>query len=284
MSFISIVMCGSNEDYGGNFLARMQTCLDSIFIGAERHGLDADLLLIDWGTPPNRRDLAGAINWSRCRIPARVVMVPKQVIATIPNPYGIRFFEPWAKSVGVRRATGQWILTTNADSIYSDELMARLARHDLDPKCVYRVNRYDKDAAGRIRFVQRANGEFAPDEPWEGVNRTGVEYRENMPHYNAAGQFILMTREKYHAIRGWPETTYWAHVDSMVLYLAFMNGGLRQIILDEPLYHQDHPRGNHPFVPAWSDAHPWAVENGDNWGFRGREFETREVGQKVGVR
>lgn len=161
MSYLSIVMCGSNEDYGGNFIERMQTCLDSIFLGAERYKLDADVLIVDWGTPVSRKCLLDCIGWSRCRLPVRIIKVPPEFIAQIPNPYKVRFLEPWAKSVGVRRATGEFILTVNADGIYSDELMARLAHTPFDPGCVYRVDRYDKDLTGNVYQVQRANGTFA---------------------------------------------------------------------------------------------------------------------------
>jgi hypothetical protein len=274
--YLTIVVAGSNEDYGGNFIERMQTCLDSIFTGAARYGLDADLLLVDWGTPPGRKCLFDSIGWSKCRIPVRVVNVPKEFIAKIPNPHGVKFLEPWAKSVGVRRATGEFILTINADGIYSDPLMACLSRMKFDHGCVYRVNRYDKDAQGRVYQVHRANGTFAPGEDYMGISKTPAHWTNNMAHYNAAGEFMLMSKDAYHAIRGWPEQPYWAHVDSMVLYLALKHG-LRQVVLEEPLYHQDHYRNPYTHTPKWSDAEPWAPQNGEGWGFANENFETWEI-------
>lgn len=279
MSALTIVMVGSNEDYGGDFIARVQRCLDSIFAGINTYGLDADLIFVDWGTPPERRPMIDSIGWSKCSIPARVITVPKPFIEQIPNPYGIKFLEPWAKSVGVRRATGAFILTANADGIYSDPLMACLSRTKLDSQCVYRVNRYDQDEKGSVYRVQRANGTFAPGEPYAGFSRTAAPWKTNMPHFNAAGEFMLMSREAYHAIKGWPELPYWAHVDSMVLHRA-LEYGLKQVVFEEPLYHQDHTRGNHPFMPTWTDDKPWSVENTDDWGFRGVEFDSCTIAIK----
>jgi hypothetical protein len=48
-----------------------------------------------------------------------------------------------AKNVGIRRAKAQFILVTNIDIIFSDELMQFIARRNLDSKKVYRVDRYD---------------------------------------------------------------------------------------------------------------------------------------------
>lgn len=277
MSYLTIVMVGSNEDYGGNFISRMQNSIDSIFKGAERHHLDADLLIVDWGTPPQNKSLFYSLSWVLASIPINLIKVPRSVTSTIPNPHKIRFFEPWAKSVGIRRATGDFILTTNADGIYSDELIARLSRKDLNPGCVYRVNRHDMDHCGRVYQIHRSNGAFRPEEAYLGVSRTPAKYKPNMPHFNAAGEFILMSRANYHAIRGWPELPYWAHVDSMVLQNA-LSMGLKQVVFDEPLYHQDHPRSDHPYAPRWSDAEPWGMENGEKWGFADQIFEIQRVG------
>lgn len=276
MSYLTIIMCGSNEGYAGDFLGRMQRSVDSIFVRGAHHKLDAELLLVEWGTPPERPLICNTLNWSRAKMPVRAVLVPKEFIGKIPNPYGIRFLEPWAKSVGVRRATGKFILTTNADAVFSDELIARLARHDLNPQCVYRANRYDCNRDGHVQQIQRANGTFTPGERYTGLTKTDAEYSEDMPHFNAAGEFILMSRASYHGVHGWPELPYWAHVDSMVLHLA-LSRGLKQVVLPEPLYHQyhEHDHRRHPFRPDWSDGKPWSVKNGENWGFKGVEFLER---------
>ena len=51
MSYISVVIAASNEGYGGNFLERMQRCVDSILIGDYLAGSNIELVIVDWGTP-----------------------------------------------------------------------------------------------------------------------------------------------------------------------------------------------------------------------------------------
>jgi hypothetical protein len=47
------------------------------------------------------------------------------------------------KNVGIRRARGQFILATNIDILFSEELMALIAARKLEPGKMYRVDRYD---------------------------------------------------------------------------------------------------------------------------------------------
>jgi hypothetical protein len=59
------------------------------------------------------------------------------------NSDRIPFFQFIAKNVGIRRARGEFVLATNIDILFSDQLMARLARRDLNADSYYRIDRYD---------------------------------------------------------------------------------------------------------------------------------------------
>ena len=134
-------MCGSNAEYGGDFLGRVQNCMDNLFCLAEKHKLDADVVFVEWNPPAGRARMVDAIDWSRSTLPVQIITVPKEIHDSLPNPHGEKFFEYIAKNVGIRRASGRFVLSTNPDNIYSDDLIARLAKQDLDEGCFYRVNR-----------------------------------------------------------------------------------------------------------------------------------------------
>ena len=310
--YLSIVMCGNNARHTGDFVLRLQKCLDSIFHGAWKFQLDAELIFVEWDPPANRASLAKTIDWSRVSIPTRLITVPPSLVTTIPNPRNVRFFEPWAKNVGIRRADGQFILVINADTVYPDEIMEFLSRKELDPACFYRINRHDVTydhvervpyeakipfrnrqtgvveevtrvmfkethvVGGQLSYIQRANGGFLPGEKWEGESRNGIPYSPDMLHFNAAGEFIMMTRDKWMEIQGWPETDYWGSVDGQVVWLAHTHG-LKQVVFPYPVYHTDHPRiqGSDKSHPPWHDSKPWADKNTKaDWGFSTREFST----------
>lgn len=294
MPYLSIVMCGSNAGHGGNFLERMQTSVDRLFLCGRDAKLDAEFILVEWGPPPDRASLLDAIDWSRVSMPARIIRVPKPFVDALPNPHGERFFEYMAKNVGIQRARGEFILCTNPDTIYSPELVARLARHDLDRNCFYRVDR--QDVMGReVTAVHRANGSygkrldryengqpvFTPYGPphhlaaIEGQDYPGLGVRPLL-HFNAAGDFTMMAKDAWQRIRGYPEVPYLSNVDSYGVWLAAL-AGLQQVVLPGPLYHAEHTRTPR-YGPPWDDNHPHAPKNTDDtWGFPDENFETIEL-------
>jgi hypothetical protein len=305
-------MCASNEGYGGNFLWRMQQCVTTIFDGAAKHGLDGELVVVEWGPPLDRPALDKAINWTGASIPTRIIRVPKTLVETIPNPHKVKFFEPWAKNVGIRRAKGDWVLTTNADILFSDAMMDVLAGGYFNPKFFFRANQRNMDdkvdtvrikvptntrqpggwnwvwsplPKGLDAYVHEicyANGNFHPLRNHVGVTKTCVPYSPNMLHFNAAGAFIMMTKANYIRIGGWPETDYWVSVDGKVAALA-ADAGLTQATLEQPIYHLDHPRAATDSPGSWypecDDAHPNAIANTKaDWGFANENFEEVLVG------
>jgi hypothetical protein len=64
-------------------------------------------------------------------------------------------------------------------------------------------------------------------------------------HTNASGDFTLLSRDSWFALRAYPEFPIWpVHVDSLFCYSAH-HAGIREVILDEPMriYHVEHRSG-----------------------------------------
>lgn len=260
MKYLSIVTAANNKDNNrGDFLTRMQTSLDSIFSSAARVNLNADMTIVDWGTPPENPGLHHVIDFTKSRMPVKIIQVPEQFIKkNVPNPHNIPFMDSWARNVGIRRSTGRFVLTINSDSMYNLPLMDFLAQEELCERCFYRVNRHDM-RNGQVYQVQSV-----------------TPHSFNGLHFNSAGEFILMAQDKYREIRGFPELEYWGGTDGQVVFMAHQ-AGLKQVILPYPIRHQDHPRNAH-YSPEWDDAKPYAFKNGENWGFPKEVFDTVEIG------
>ena len=250
--YLNFVFTGSNAGYGGDFISRMQACLDNLYLLAERHELDCDVTVVEWNPPADRPRIVDALEWNSTRIETKVITVPQTTHDNVPNPRGEKFFEYWAKNVGIRRAAGEFVLSTNPDNIYSESLIARLAKHDLDSGCFYRVNRSDTQA-GKV-FITHY--------------KTAPEL-----HFNGSGDFILMHRDAWESIHGHPEVPYSLTVDGQTVYLAD-KAGLKQVILPEPMYHQDHSRTPKYYDP-WDDLAPHGKKNDNSWGMPEADFETR---------
>jgi hypothetical protein len=143
--YLSFVIAARNDDYGGNFLHRMQVFVNVLFWLWERHNLDAELVVVEWNPPKDKPRLKDAIVWPKYLRPAtvRIIEVPEDVHRRLPNSDRMPMFEYIAKNVGVRRALGEYVLVTNPDIIFSDSLIKYLSNYILSTHCFYRVDRYD---------------------------------------------------------------------------------------------------------------------------------------------
>jgi len=143
--YVSFVVSGRNDDHGGNFLARFEVFVRHLAAQCERHGLKAELLVVEWNPPKDRGPLSKAIRWpsSTPYCPIRIIQVPEELHERFENSDKLSLHQFIAKNVGIRRAQGEFIVASNIDIIFSDELIAKMAKGNLDPRRFYRVARHD---------------------------------------------------------------------------------------------------------------------------------------------
>ena len=131
--------------HGGDALRRLQLFVDTLVLLCDRHRLPAELLVVEWNPPAERPPLAEAVRWPKecgsCVI--RIVQVSPHVHARLAHADRLPLFQMIAKNVGIRRASGNYVLATNMDVLVSDELVKFVAEQQLDPGSVYRVDRLD---------------------------------------------------------------------------------------------------------------------------------------------
>ena len=254
-----------------DFLHRMNNFVSQTKLW-DKCGLDYELIIVEWNPLPDRPKLKDAIAWpAGVRDRVRFIEVTEQIHSSLPRSNVIQLHEFTGKNVGIRRAKGVFILTTNIDILFSAKLTKFLASHTLSAQCFYRTNTYALDrpivplAASiteELEFCgkhitriglrgETLNFRGRPT----GLGRLGlaiVRYRfsrfrrrklnriEDILHTNGAGDFMLMSRDSWRALRGYPETfvvNY--HIDAFICAMA-ASSGLRQVILNGRAYHQYH--------------------------------------------
>ena len=143
--YLSVVVTTRNDDHGRNLLQRTQIFVDGLAAQANVHGVDIELVIVEWNPPENRPPLADVLRWpeGENHFEARIVTVPSLVHRSLANSARLPLFQMIAKNVGIRRARGRFVVATNIDLLFSDELMAFLARKSLRPDRLYRVDRWD---------------------------------------------------------------------------------------------------------------------------------------------
>jgi hypothetical protein len=143
--YISVVATARNDDHGGNLLGRMQVFIDAWINQAKRHRLSSELILVEWNPPRERERLAAALRWppdtGPCQV--RIIQVPPEVHARYRHAAALPLYQMIAKNVGIRRARGEFILATNIDIVFSDELMMFLSERRLEKSRMYRIDRTD---------------------------------------------------------------------------------------------------------------------------------------------
>lgn len=143
--YLTIVVCARNDNHGGNLLGRLQAFVTGLLEQCRRHRIRAELVLVEWNPPADRPKLIDMLHWpchdGSCSV--RVIEVPREVHQRFQHAKALPLFQMMAKNVGIRRAVGTFILATNVDILFSDELMRFLASGDLRPRSLYRVDRHD---------------------------------------------------------------------------------------------------------------------------------------------
>jgi len=234
-----------------------------------------ELIIVEWNPPKDNLRLANALKWPEpleyCQV--RIIEVPREVhqqLQQLPNFDQMPLLEFVGKNVGVCRAHGDYILVTNQDILFSEELIDFLCSRSLSPRYVYRVTRYDvrspipsnmpveeqlhycKQHISRIHgYLGSYSNKLGKGLDLYKLARAFIGYLKwkllffplVFPYGNASGDFLLMHRNHWHSLHGYPEIKGPYHIDSLLLYIALFQG-LGQIRLRSPLaiYHPEHSR------------------------------------------
>lgn len=123
---VSFVIIGRNDDYMGDYLYRLGTCLSFLARSAERVRLldDIEVLVVDWAS---ERPLARVLPLASAarRITTFFEVTPDMVRSRFGS---VRWTPTCAINVGVRRARGEFIFITDSDCLWSEAAVATLGR------------------------------------------------------------------------------------------------------------------------------------------------------------
>lgn len=145
--YLSVIATARNDDHGGNPLYRTQLFVNGLVAQCDRYEVPAELVLVEWNPPADRPRLAEVLEWPASEwCDVRIIEVPHELHSTLEHSDRLPLFQMIGKNVGIRRARGEFVLATNIDILFSNELMELIASRELDPARVYRVDRVDVPA------------------------------------------------------------------------------------------------------------------------------------------
>ena len=271
---VSFVVVARNDNYGGNFLQRMQLFTDTLSTLCIKYKLPTELIVVEWNPPQDKERLQNAITWKidNDYFQVKIIEVPNEIHKQFLHSERVPLYEFIGKNVGIRRAKGAYILATNPDIIFTDSLIEWLSQSIwgiVTAGCYYRATRYDVESPLPIFKSMYDLFNYCSSHVVQVNNYSGSSKRNtkqqcfylldkiiwrvkhpthDRPFTNAAGDFLLMHRRHWINLRGYPELigsdSYGRlHIDGMILFAAMYNG-LREVRLHDNLriYHQEHPR------------------------------------------
>jgi hypothetical protein len=276
---LSIVLTGRNDDHGSDFRARFFRTIRFNAHQLTVRDIAHEFVFVEWAPLSDRPRLFDLILEAIPELDRRtlrwIVVDPRYQSALSQNPR-LPYLEFLAKNVGLRRASGELVLTTNCDVILSRHVLDVLERGAVSPRTVYRARRDDLKTE-----LATADIEWPLLE-----DQASLEYITNPlkpPLFaGAAGDFLLLDRQSYHDIRGFNEVYRVAKIaiDRNFLVKA-LSAGLQIVDIGGPVYHFNHAgtyRSVRDRYAGREDEAPWGnrrwhaggvvYENPDSWGLR----------------
>lgn len=183
---ITIVVVGRNDNYQGDFRARLEATLSwnlSYIVG--------EAIYVEWNPLPGQPSDA---EWLVKRFPSlRVYVVPPEIHERCCSNPNMPMMEYFAKNVGIRRARTPWICVMNADVAFGPEVINRLHRLKVDS--LYGTNRVDLQWEGEKLSMRL----FANRRLYSGLHRMNKEH-------NYIGDFLLAHRDAWRQAGGYDES------------------------------------------------------------------------------
>jgi hypothetical protein len=232
--YLSVVVTGRNDDLGGDFNGRFFRALRFNHAHLQAAGISHEFIFVEWRPVPGKPWLATLLASEFPELSGGLlttyVVDPAYHDAVSLNPR-VQFQEFIAKNVGVRRARGEFVLTTNTDISLGRACVETLARRGLGQGTLYRAVRIDLKSNADVSNLT-----------WDALedprNQEIVNEIKPPCFTNASGDFLLLDRETWSRLRGFNEVYRVAkiHLDGNFCYKCH-SSGLSIVDLGTPVYH-----------------------------------------------
>lgn len=238
LPYVSIVLTGRNDGYGGDFVRRFLYTLQFNHRELAARAIRHEFVLVEWAPIPGAPLLADLVD-ERCSASLAAalrtfVVDPAYHDAMTLNPR-LAYDEFPAKNVGARRSRGEYLVITNTDIFLGRQILERLERRALEPAVVYRAPRWDLTPLEEIEGVDWA---YLDDT----ANFVQPLRRLTPPYYaGGAGDFIGIERASFERLGGFNEVYRVARVgiDGNLIVHA-LSSGFTIVDVGGPVYHVNH--------------------------------------------
>mgnify|MGYP003644403960 FL=1 len=287
---ISAVIVSRNDNYGGNLKDRATYCINSAIETYD------EVFYVDWNSQTHslfydiedNLKLKGNLN--------HVVITP-EIASQLTNydPNAQKCCEVLARNIGLRRATGDWIVSTNIDIIAPKRKELEKTLNKSEDNTFYTISRRHLT----WEMIEEFHGGKRKYDEWEKLRDHLIENSEerhleektvtedDYSIINCCGDFQISTRYVWDEIRGMEEELiYPLYADTNVQKKAAMHGFNLKALYNPALFHIDHGKGGGGFLtginkltnnPHRAITHQIKTQNPTNWGFADIDIEYETI-------
>jgi hypothetical protein len=270
---ISVVVTAKNDNYGGDLKFRANLALNQMI------NVFDEVIYVDWCS--DGKSLLDELNLNFKKNLKHIRVLKKDLEPLNPSLVEVPMIDVLGRNVGVRRAKGDFILSTNIDIIIS-----KIHEKFLSKNMMYISARRDIPRQLPIDFLKIHTEDSFLD--FLIMHKNFFKQSLSIENFNSidkwsvienCGDFQLASREVWDSIKGFEESMiYRLYADSNLIKKANLNN-FQSYLVDIDLFHIDHDRA--PIVinnePKYNDYQKDLInftetKNSDNWGFANYAF------------
>ena len=283
---LSAVVVSRNDNYGGNLADRATYCLNSLIDTFD------EVFYIDWNSPTHSL-LYDIEDRLIKKGNLKHIVIPPDVASMLTNndPQAQVCCETLARNIGIRRATGDYIVSTNIDVIAPRRDHLEKAINELDKNTFYTISRRHVE----WKDIEEFHGGERKFSDWKNLRDHLIENSEERKYdekvvdgddysiINCCGDFQLAHKDIWNEIRGFEEELiYVLYSDTNVQKKAVKHGFDLKAIYSPALFHIFHGKGGGGFLDGinrkTNDMYRAVTsqektENKETWGFSPIEIE-----------
>jgi hypothetical protein len=241
---ISIVQYSRNDNHGGNMLQRMKYSFYTNIYLLEKHKIKSEIIMVDYNTQEDKDNLYKLLKIENLDyVKVRHIVVPSDIHHQFKDSDKLPMNNMVARNIGIRRAKGDYILSTGVDVILSEELVQKF--NNLSNNTLYRTHRYD---VNRCLLEESLESEELLKKCEKNIidvhfNTSPGKFMDTdipVSHTYNCGDFQLAHKDIWNRLNSYPEIDLMGtHSDAIFNYMSYLDGN-KEEVLKEKIYHIDH--------------------------------------------
>ncbi len=175
--YLSIIITGRNDDYGGSkyFRKKHETFIKYYTKYLDKNFNFLEIVVVDYNQVTNRKPYIDQFEWNKFKLVKNVVISnEKHKLLTGDAKYP--FYGNFAFNEGLRVASGKFVLTTTIDAFLSLAMMKYLLKKSLDEDFFYRTDLY--------YFTQKYFGFMLLQRVWNRVSIKQIARRHSSSKFS----------------------------------------------------------------------------------------------------